>query len=117
MKNDMKRFSLYLPGAILVMLGILVVFFPMLLVGLFSAGLDSVLSEADSALTSLAGGASPEGAGGVADDSAPIMIPAKRTIIPTPAIPIPAFCLTSECFMISIIPVIRLMSEQATLSI
>ena len=39
MKEGIKGFSVYLPGAILVMLGILVVFFPMLLVGLFSAGL------------------------------------------------------------------------------
>jgi general stress protein CsbA len=39
MKKDMKGFSLYLPGAIFIMLGVLVVFFPMLLVGLFSAGL------------------------------------------------------------------------------
>ena len=39
MKEDIKGFSVYLPGAILVMLGILVVLFPMLLVGLFSAGL------------------------------------------------------------------------------
>ena len=39
MKEDIKSFSVYLPGAILVMLGILVVLFPMLLVGLFSAGL------------------------------------------------------------------------------
>ncbi len=39
MKKGMKGFSLYLPGAIFIMLGILVVFFPMLLVGLFSAGL------------------------------------------------------------------------------
>ena len=39
MKEGIKGFSAYLPGAILVMLGVLVVFFPMLLVGLFSAGL------------------------------------------------------------------------------
>jgi len=39
MKEGMKEFSLYLPGAIFIMLGILVVFFPMLLVGLLSAGL------------------------------------------------------------------------------
>ena len=39
MKEGMKKLSLYLPGALFVMLGILVVFFPMLLVGLFSAGL------------------------------------------------------------------------------
>ena len=39
MKERIKGLSVYLPGAILVMLGILVVFFPMLLVGLFSAGL------------------------------------------------------------------------------
>ena len=39
MKESVKGFSLYLPGAIFIMLGILVVFFPMLLVGLFSAGL------------------------------------------------------------------------------
>ena len=39
MKEGIKGFSLYVPGALLVILGILVVFFPMLLVGLFSAGL------------------------------------------------------------------------------
>lgn len=39
MKEGVKGFSLYVPGAIFIMLGILVVFFPMLLVGLFSAGL------------------------------------------------------------------------------
>ena len=39
MKEGIKGFSLYLPGTIFIMLGILVVFFPMLLVGLFSAGL------------------------------------------------------------------------------
>ena len=39
MKEGLKTFSLYLPGAIFIMLGILVVLFPMLLVGLFSAGL------------------------------------------------------------------------------
>jgi hypothetical protein len=39
MKEGIKGFSLYLPGALFIMLGILVVFFPMLLVGLFSAGL------------------------------------------------------------------------------
>jgi hypothetical protein len=39
MKEGIKGFSLYIPGALFVMLGILVVFFPMLLVGLFSAGL------------------------------------------------------------------------------
>ena len=39
MKEGIKGFSLYLPGALFVMLGILVVLFPMLLVGLFSAGL------------------------------------------------------------------------------
>ena len=39
MRKGMKGFSLYLPGTIFIMLGILVVFFPMLLVGLFSAGL------------------------------------------------------------------------------
>jgi hypothetical protein len=39
MKEGITGFSLYLPGALFVILGILVVFFPMLLVGLFSAGL------------------------------------------------------------------------------
>ena len=39
MKEGITGFSLYLPGALLVILGILVVIFPMLLVGLFSAGL------------------------------------------------------------------------------
>jgi len=39
MKESIKGLSLYMPGALFVMLGILVVFFPMLLVGLFSAGL------------------------------------------------------------------------------
>ena len=39
MKEGIKEFSVYLPGAIFVMLGILVVFFPMFLVGLFSAAL------------------------------------------------------------------------------
>jgi hypothetical protein len=39
MKENIKGMSLYLPGALFIMLGILVVFFPMLLVGLFSAGL------------------------------------------------------------------------------
>jgi predicted Co/Zn/Cd cation transporter (cation efflux family) len=39
MKEGIKGFSLYVPGALFVILGILVVFFPMLLVGLFSAGL------------------------------------------------------------------------------
>ena len=39
MKEGMKGLSPYLPGAIFIMLGILVVLFPMLLVGLFSAGL------------------------------------------------------------------------------
>jgi hypothetical protein len=39
MKKSIKGFSLYVPGAIFIMLGILVVLFPMLLVGLFSAGL------------------------------------------------------------------------------
>ena len=39
MKNSLRQFLLYLPGAIFIMLGILVVFYPMLLVGLFSAGL------------------------------------------------------------------------------
>ena len=39
MKEGIKGFSLYLPGAIIIMFGILVVLFPMLLVGLFSAGL------------------------------------------------------------------------------
>jgi len=39
MKEGIKGFSLYVPGALFVILGVLVVFFPMLLVGLFSAGL------------------------------------------------------------------------------
>ena len=39
MKEGIKGFSLYVPGALFIMLGVLVVFFPMLLVGLFSAGL------------------------------------------------------------------------------
>ena len=39
MKKGIKKFSPYVPGALFVILGILVVFFPMLLVGLFSAGL------------------------------------------------------------------------------
>lgn len=39
MKKGIKDFSFYLPGSIFIMLGILVVLFPMLLVGLFSAGL------------------------------------------------------------------------------
>ena len=39
MKEGIKGFSLYVPGALFLILGILVVFFPMLLVGLFSAGL------------------------------------------------------------------------------
>ncbi len=39
MSKRMKGFSPYVPGAIFIMLGILVVFFPMLLVALFSAGL------------------------------------------------------------------------------
>ena len=39
MKKGIKGFSLYVPGSLFVMLGIFVVFFPMLLVGLFSAGL------------------------------------------------------------------------------
>ena len=39
MKKGIKGLSLYVPGAIFIMLGILVVLFPMLLVGLFSAGL------------------------------------------------------------------------------
>ena len=39
MKEGIRGFTLYIPGALFVMLGILVVFFPMLLVGLFSAGL------------------------------------------------------------------------------
>ena len=39
MKKGINGFSLYVPGAIFIMLGILVVLFPMLLVGLFSAGL------------------------------------------------------------------------------
>ena len=39
MKEGTKGFSLYVPGTLFIMLGVLVVFFPMLLVGLFSAGL------------------------------------------------------------------------------
>ena len=39
MKEKMRGFSLYLPGATFIMLGLLVVFFPMLLVALFSAAL------------------------------------------------------------------------------
>jgi predicted Co/Zn/Cd cation transporter (cation efflux family) len=39
MKEGIKGLSLYVPGGLFVMLGILVFFFPMLLVGLFSAGL------------------------------------------------------------------------------
>ena len=39
MKEGIKALSFYLPGVIFIMLGILVVLFPMLLVGLFSAGL------------------------------------------------------------------------------
>ena len=39
MKEGIKGFLVYLPGAIFIMLGVLVVLFPMLLVGLFSAGL------------------------------------------------------------------------------
>ena len=39
MKKGIKKFSPYAPGALFVILGILVVFFPMLLVSLFSAGL------------------------------------------------------------------------------
>ena len=39
MKEGIRGFSLYIPGALFVMLGILIVFFPILLVGLFSAGL------------------------------------------------------------------------------
>jgi hypothetical protein len=39
MKEGLKGFSLYVPGALFIMLGILAIFFPMLLVGLFSAGL------------------------------------------------------------------------------
>ena len=39
MNGRWNGLSLYFPGTIFVMLGILVVFFPMLLVGLFSAGL------------------------------------------------------------------------------
>lgn len=37
MSGRWKEFSLYFPGTIFIMLGILVVFFPMLLVALFSA--------------------------------------------------------------------------------
>ena len=39
MKEGIRGFSLYLPGAIFIMLGISVVLFPMLLVGLFAAAL------------------------------------------------------------------------------
>lgn len=39
MKERMRGFSVYFPGAVFIMLGILVVFFPMLLVALFSAAL------------------------------------------------------------------------------
>ena len=39
MSERWKEFSLYLPGAIFVILGMLVVSFPMLLVGMFSAAL------------------------------------------------------------------------------
>jgi hypothetical protein len=39
MKEKMRGFSLYLPGATFITLGLLVVFFPMLLVALFSAAL------------------------------------------------------------------------------
>ena len=39
MKENIKGLSFYLPGSIFIMLGILVVLFPMLLVGLFSVGL------------------------------------------------------------------------------
>mgnify|MGYP001813055746 FL=1 len=39
MKERIKGFSLYVPGALFLILGVLVVFFPMLLVGLFAAGL------------------------------------------------------------------------------
>jgi hypothetical protein len=35
----MSGFSLYIPGATLIILGLLVIMFPMLLVALFSAGL------------------------------------------------------------------------------
>lgn len=39
MKEGINGFSLYVPGALFVVLGVLVIFFPMLLIGLFSAGL------------------------------------------------------------------------------
>ena len=39
MKKGINGLSLYVPGTIFIMLGILVVLFPMLLVSLFSAGL------------------------------------------------------------------------------
>jgi hypothetical protein len=39
MKEGIKKISLYVPGALFIVLGLLVVFFPMLLVGLFSASL------------------------------------------------------------------------------
>lgn len=39
MSRRWMEFSLYLPGTIFILLGILVVFFPMLLVALISAGL------------------------------------------------------------------------------
>lgn len=39
MKERMNRFSLYVPGATFIILGFLVVVFPMLLVALFSAAL------------------------------------------------------------------------------
>ena len=39
MREKMREYSFYLPGATFIMLGLLVVFFPMLLVALFSAAL------------------------------------------------------------------------------
>jgi hypothetical protein len=39
MKERIRELSFYLPGATLMILGFLIVFFPMLLVALFSAGL------------------------------------------------------------------------------
>jgi len=39
MKERIRKLTFYLPGATLILLGFLVIFFPMLLVALFSAGL------------------------------------------------------------------------------
>ena len=39
MKDRISDFSLYIPGMIFIILGFLMVFYPMLLVALFSAGL------------------------------------------------------------------------------